>query len=94
MNAESVADGPRPRSDLTATVVSVWRLALACAVAGALFAMLVPPAIDAVRELVRSPSQDRAAARSAAAWPTPELPRQWRWSPPGVQVDHMFRRPR
>ena len=94
MNVESVSYEPGPWSDLAACVARSWRLALACALAGALFATLVPPAFDAVRELARSASQERPAAGTAAVWPTPELPRQWRWSPPGVQVDHMFRRPR
>jgi hypothetical protein len=94
MNVESVVDEPRPWTALVTSAARSWRPALAGALAGALFAVLVPPAIDAARELFHAASQDEAATRTALVWPTRELPREWRWSPPGVRVDHMFRRPR
>jgi len=93
MHAESLADEPRPWTALVSTARS-WRPVLAGALAGALLTLLLPPAIDAVRDRVRAASQDEDATRTAKVWPTRELPREWRWSPPGVRVDHMFRRPR
>ncbi len=33
-------------------------------------------------------------AAAAREWPTRPIPAEWRWSPPGVDVDAMFRKSR
>lgn len=75
----------------------MWRALLAGVLAGAFLASLGPAAIPAARGLVGTAAGfekftgRQQPASSAAAWPRQPLPREWRWSPPGVDVDRMFR---
>ena len=32
-----------------------------------------------------------AAGPEPPPWPHPELDREWRWTPPGVEYEHMYR---
>ena len=90
MNAAQAVFVDRDPADLSSLWRS-WRLALVGAIAGALFATLVPPAFVQARDAV-----DRVAAELTPPPPParvvkgPELTREWRWSPPGVNVESMY----
>jgi hypothetical protein len=77
-----------------------WRRALAGALVGALLACLALAALPAGRGLLgaaagfEAPAGRQEMASPAREWPPRPLPREWRWSPRGVRVDHMFRQPR
>lgn len=72
-----------------------WRAALAGVLLGAFLASVLPPALDAAGTVVRAALRpDDARPAVVREWPSRPLPREWRWSPPGVKVDHMFRKPR
>jgi hypothetical protein len=79
---------------------STWRAALAGALVGALLAGFALAAMPAARGLLGAAAGlDTLAGRqqlvsSAQEWPRRPLHREWRWSPRGVGVDHMFRQPR
>ena len=73
-----------------------WRAALAGAVAGALLATLAPAAVELTREAWRSAVRELVIAPTPAtdAYPPRPLSPEWRWSPPGVDVEQMFRKKR
>ena len=72
-----------------------WRVALGGALLGAFLASVLPPALDAAGKAVRAALRsDDAGPAVVREWPVRPLPREWRWSPPGVKVDHMFRQRR
>jgi hypothetical protein len=72
-----------------------WRVALGGALLGAFLAIVLPPLLNAAAQAVRVAVRvDDARPAIVREWPERPLPREWRWSPPGVKVDHMFRKRR
>jgi hypothetical protein len=82
------------------SAASAWRAGVAGALAGALLTAVALAGRPLGQELARVASSfGSAATRQEAAsppeqWRRRPLPREWRWSPPRVDVDHMFRKPR
>ena len=79
------------RDSTLATAARTWCVALAGAIAGALLATVAPAALGQARDAVES----TLGALEPAALPAhvvkgPPLSKEWRWSPPGVNVDSMY----
>ncbi len=59
---------------------------------GFLLAILGFALAGSALRLAQTPSQEGAsAAPPSSVAPAPELPREWRYSPPGVEYEHMYR---
>jgi hypothetical protein len=80
-----------------APAVRAGRTLLLGLVLGVVLGGALPPAwgglTEAARALLAAADGSRPA-RSPMEWEPRPLPREWRWSPPSVDVSGMFRKPR
>lgn len=75
--------------------VRSWRVALGGALLGALLASVLAPALHTAGTVLSAAVRVEGAGPAVVReWPARPLEREWRWSPPGVKVDHMFRKSR
>jgi hypothetical protein len=94
MNA-SLGNRYLARAPWGASAVRAWRTLLLGLALGIGLGAALPPAWGGLSGAARTALA--AASGSAAAqreWEPRPLPREWRWSPPGVDVSGMFRRSR
>ncbi len=67
------------------------RAALMATVAGVIVAIFALWVAQPAARLFRSALAHPAGIELNLAYPTPELPREWRWEPGAVSFDQMFR---